>query len=195
MKRAAIKQHSSHFPEKVRLREFALRETGKKHVNVLDCFHAEGRIWETIKRRNPKIDISIIGIEKERSKKSQSFVFYGDNIKVIKSIDLSTYDLIDLDAYGCCWKQMDAIYANGTVNPGTSIVYTHIGIQQAGASRGVYKLLGLESISKKCPSILHPVAKLREYLHGALSAKGIESTKEYVFRDNGTKIYGYFVLK
>lgn len=194
MKQAAIKQHSSHFPEKIKLREMALLETGKDRIQVLDCFHAEGRIWDTIKRRNPDIEITVIGIEKERTKKSQNFVFYGDNVKVIKSIDLSAYDLIDLDAYGCCWKQLDSVFKNGTASQGTPIIYTQIAIRQNGVYHDVYDLFGLRPIARACPSILHPVTNLRSHLHGALAARQVKTVKEYVFRENGTKIYGYFVL-
>ena len=50
-----------------------------------------------------------------------------DNIRVIKSLDLSQFNVIDCDSYGIPLKQIEELYENPTLQDGTIIIYTAIG--------------------------------------------------------------------
>jgi hypothetical protein len=85
-----LKTDNSYFDEKVQLRLDCIK--GKKSISVLDCFSGTGKLWQTVKNKT-KIKISVIGIEKEPGKNRMSLP--GDNLKYLKSIDLSKFNIID----------------------------------------------------------------------------------------------------
>lgn len=87
------KTDNSHLQEKISIREFLLPDG---NFNVLDCFHGHGVLWGEIKRRTNR-EINVIGIDKREDSK---VIYGGDNLKIVPSLDLSKFDVIDIDAYG-----------------------------------------------------------------------------------------------
>lgn len=57
------KKHNSFLKEKISVRLQAIE--GMKEVKVLDCFHAEGELWDNV-RRFKRVD-SLLGIEKKQT--------------------------------------------------------------------------------------------------------------------------------
>jgi hypothetical protein len=76
-----------------------------RQYKVLECYAGEGLIWDQIQAMGYQIEI--LRIEKEKSKKA---VLKGDNVKWLLSLDLNEFDIIDLDAYGVPFEQMEILF-------------------------------------------------------------------------------------
>lgn len=99
------KKFSTHFLEKVALRKAFL--PSKKELLILDAYHAKGEIWDTIIHDIPDKSFNIIGIDTHPYKKN---TLKGDNRKYLTTLSLSTFDVIDLDAYGCPFDQLQILF-------------------------------------------------------------------------------------
>jgi hypothetical protein len=95
-----MKKDNSHFDLKVKLRLDNL--PAKNSLTVLDCFAGSGLIWNQIKKKTQK-KLNIVSIDKKPA------FLKGNNIKYLKSLNLNDYDIIDLDAYGIPFKQIEII--------------------------------------------------------------------------------------
>jgi hypothetical protein len=73
-------------------------------LTVLDCYHGDGILWNEISSRSDR-KITVIGIDIKSDKKA----LIGDNIKFLKTLNLSEFDVIDLDAYGNPFHQIEVI--------------------------------------------------------------------------------------
>lgn len=84
----------------------ALRATvlPDRPVRVLDCYHGDGDIWDAVARVHPHA-VEVVGIEIDR-KRAKPGVLTGDNRRVLASMNLSRFDMIDLDAWGTPWEQL-----------------------------------------------------------------------------------------
>jgi hypothetical protein len=176
---------NSHLDSKVSMRE-ALTKNGDM---ILDCFHGQGMIWNKIKSLK---QIKVIGIEKEKGKGTGAI--YGLAEKVIPSLDLSKFAIIDCDSYGIPFKAVKAIFNNKTLKNGTIIFYTLITTGMGSVDREMLEHIGItKGMYQKC----HPL--FRRY--------GYEAFKAYLFRNGIKKVinmpinegpsiknYGYFVV-
>jgi len=77
----------------------------EKNYKVLDLFHGYGKIWEQIKRKGFKVDI--VKIDK-KNKDKENIVC--DNLKILPSLNLMDFDIIDCDSYGVPFKQLEIIF-------------------------------------------------------------------------------------
>ena len=89
---------------KIQLRLISL--PNQPQINILDCFAGEGVLWNEVKKRTKK-QLKILSIDKNDYKKIS---LKGDNIKFLKSLDLTKYQIIDLDAWGCPANQLQVLY-------------------------------------------------------------------------------------
>jgi hypothetical protein len=80
----------------------------KERLSVIDAYHGAGTIWKNIQKKYPG-KINILKIDKEE-KDNESFIFIGDNEKYLSSLNLSNYDVIDLDAYGVPYEQLKILF-------------------------------------------------------------------------------------
>ncbi len=128
-----VKTDNSNFTTKVLIR---LNNIPKKNVTVLDCYHEYGKIWNEIKRQF-KHNIKIVSIDK---KPESNAVYKGDNIKYLKTIDLTKYDIIDLDAYGMPFFQLECIFKSNIKK--AIIFYTCIFTVYGGLQRKLLYQLG-----------------------------------------------------
>lgn len=69
----------------------------KEKLSVLDAYGGDGHIWNKIKERYHG-EIQILRCDQKTNKKG--VYIRGNNIKIMNGIDLSIFDVIDLDAYG-----------------------------------------------------------------------------------------------
>lgn len=83
----------------------------KRILTVLDCYHGIGTIWKNVQEKYSG-KISIVKIDK--IKKDESFQLVGDNIKYLNGMDLSRFDVVDLDAYGIPFEQLKSIFKKNT---------------------------------------------------------------------------------
>lgn len=93
---------------KINLRIMSLPD--KKEIHVLEAFGGEGILWAAVKRRCPEKNIHVLSIDKNRYNRVQ---LQGDNIKYLAGLDLSQFDVIDLDAWGSPVKQLEIVFARG----------------------------------------------------------------------------------
>lgn len=168
----SVQTDNSHFAAKIKLR---MDNLPRGSCSVLDCFGGQGLIWETIKGRLPKKDIKILRID---LKKDRSGVYLaGDNRKFLASLDLNRFNVIDLDAYGVPFEQLQAILRRKRATPLT-IFATFI---QSLYGRLPVKFLAelgySQSMVKKCPSLFNRdgLSKLKAYL----ALAGIKKIKRY----------------
>ena len=176
---------NSRFEEKVLLRD----EVVKDGDIILDCYHGEGIIWNEIEK-NKSIDI--IGIEKEKGKGFGCM--YGRCEKIIPSLNLGAFSIIDFDAWGSPFQAMIVCFKNKTLKKGTKIFYTFI---QTGFCAVEIKLLAYIGISKamykKCPTLYRNLGftAFKEFLY----QNGIKNITNYSIVDKTTKKnYGYFIV-
>jgi len=176
------------FPEnKINIRLEAISKIKKDEIYVLDCFHGYGNLWGNVQKLTEK-KIILLGLEIDQEKKSKFNVVYGDNKKIIPSIDVSKYDIIDVDAFGDAYSYIKKIYQ--LVSDGTIIIYTHITVNMGSMNNDVVKdVIGL-NIYKKCKTIFR--SRFVDIFEAALYGLGV---REVVQMQKNNKIYGYFIKK
>jgi hypothetical protein len=155
-------------------------------VRVLDCFHGEGKLWADVAELYPG-KINLVGIEKERGK-SPFTVLEGDNQKFLPAMDLSRFDLIDLDAYGSVSKQFMSVVRNPTFG-GCPIFITEITTFLGAIPREVTGSNSLHHFYKKNRTVLRSL--YYPLLFEMFRKYGAKKIK-YIQRDKGPsrKLYG-----
>lgn len=175
---------NSYFYDKVALRINHL--PSKKEINVLDCYSGTGKIWDYIKNHiNKKINI----VHLDKLKQDKIFNIKIDNMKFLKSINLNNYDVIDLDAYGIPFNQLNFIL---TSRPENAIIFvTVIGSFFNGIHHQLLIDLGYtKSMINKCHAIFFKdlFGKFKQWL----AFKGV---KKITHRSTERKHYAVFTLK
>jgi hypothetical protein len=99
------KTDNSYFRDKVELR---LRHLPAGKVRVLDCYSGKGLIWAAVKKLS-KQDVQTLPIDQRADK--FDFHLHGDNLEYLQTIDLSRFNVIDLDAYGVPFDQIECLVA------------------------------------------------------------------------------------
>jgi len=97
------KTNNSYLGNKVELR---INHIPEKTV-VLDCFGGKGLIWKAVEKITGKT-VKRIGIDKIDY--DTGFFLDGDNLAFMKTIDLSKFNVIDLDAYGVPYEQLKILF-------------------------------------------------------------------------------------
>lgn len=106
------KTNNSYLGNKVNLR---INNLPEGDIRVLDCYGGKGLIWKLVEEKT-KRNIKRVGIDKINY--DIGFYLPGDNLDYLKSIDLSLYNVIDLDAYGVPTEQIITLFErkySGTV--------------------------------------------------------------------------------
>lgn len=167
---------------KVALRKKAIERLDK--ICVLDLFAGENKIWSKIKTD------SYLGIEKEKGKGKN---IYADNRLVIPGLDLSKYTVIDCDAYGIPYEQIQLLYENGTMRSGTVIIYTCISGTLNRLSVRMLKDYGLQEEYKRSRVLYNPYSS--DMFHAMLHTHGVNKVFCYKNKKTMEKEYGYFFVK
>jgi len=181
------KTDNSYLLGKVILRELLIKDL--KNINVLDTFGGEGKIWEMIKKRNLDKNINVVSIEIIKGKNNNAIV--GDNLKIIPKMDLSDFDVIDIDAYGSPFKQLKAIIDNGSYKNNVIIFTTDIFVMQGRPPNELLSQIGItKNMIKKIPTLFIDFndRALFDYLY----KKGVRKIFEY--RPIKNKKYRGFIL-
>ena len=178
---AETKKTDNHYTaDKIKIRLDFLPE--KDEIKVLDCYGGRGVIWEAIKRKSNK---RIIRHAIDKRDDIKYFHYHGDNIKVMASIDLCSYDVIDLDAYGIPADQIDLVIGSGFKGP---VFVTAIQTMHGGIPKRIISDLEFpDEITKKAPSLL--ARRGWQHLKDWLYFKGI---RKIVHRSKNRKHYFYF---
>ncbi len=106
-----MKTDNSYFEQKKALRQDVLDMLEKDEVKVLELYAGKSLMWNDLKKSNPQKKIIVFSIEKEKGKNRKALT--GDNLKFLSSINLDRFDIIDVDAYGYPFAQIEHIEKRG----------------------------------------------------------------------------------
>jgi hypothetical protein len=175
-----MKKTDNHYlEEKILLRKEVLTLVEKP--KILECFSGKGILYDNI---DQKFEITRIEIEKNKSQKSH---LCGDSYKFLLSIDLTKYNIIDLDAYGIPFKYIDFIVNSNF--KGYVIVTAIQTVMGKLPNELLYKLGYTSAMIKKIPTLfsLDGIGKLQNYLY----LVGVKSITGYFIN---RKNYFYFKI-
>lgn len=117
-----------------------------------------------------------------------AFGMIGDNLKLLQTIDLSKYDVIDLDAYGVPCDQLEIIFSRGYKG---IIFFTFIQTMYGGLSLSLslslYLSIGIDAMIKKCPSVFNKKGLFLFFEY--LNKHGVKCV---AYIRHGKKVYGIF---
>jgi hypothetical protein len=149
----AIKTDNSFLQYKIKLREENLPK--KNVIKILDCFAGGQVIWNKIKGKNKNINFEIVSIDRN-AKYRKNYILVGDNLKYMAGIDMSKYDIIDLDAYGVPYAQLKIIFSRNDMK-GKIIFATFImGKNFRQLPYGILKDIGIPiNLVKKIPTLFN----------------------------------------
>lgn len=179
-----VQTDNSELEKKVELRLKALPD--KNQVLVLECYAGDGVIWEKVKQQTEK-EIKILRIDQKPDKKG--VYLKGDNLKFIKSIDLSVFDIIDLDAYGSPFNLLEVVFQQ---NYKGIVHVTFIQTMQGALHKKMLNKLGFTNkMIEKCQTLFNQdgIGKLLSYL----SLNGINQVYGYFLQNR--KNYFFFDIK
>jgi len=166
-----IKTDNSYFNEKIFIRIKAL--PNKNDINILDCFAGGGRLWNEVINQTNK-NLKVIQIDK---KGNSNIDLIGDNIKYLKTLDLSRFDIIDLDSYGTPFKQLEEIFNKNYTG---IIICTFIqSLYGCLPRKMLYKLGYNKQMIDKIPSLFN--------------RKGLDKLINYLYLYDVKQITGYFI--
>lgn len=177
----SIKTDNASVSSKVYLRKEATKHLSE--LRVLDLFAGENVLWSHFDKAK------YYGVEKVKGKGRN---LNCENMRVIASLDLSRFNVIDVDSYGIPFNQICALFANRTLRKGTVIIYTAITNKMSQLNKDAIRMFGLEKIYKKCKTLLN--GRALEYFYGMLYENGIREVTEYEKKSSFIKKYGYFVV-
>jgi len=100
-----VQTDNSNLSGKIQLRIESLPD--KQNIKVLECFSGDSKMWNSVIKKTDK-KIQILRIDQKPDK--NSIYLKGDNIKFLGLMSLDNYDIIDLDAYGIPFKQLEIIF-------------------------------------------------------------------------------------
>lgn len=148
--RKRILTENSHLPAKVRVRVDYIKTLDQDQLHILDAFAGEGKVWQKIEELLPERKFIYLGIDKK--KYSRPNVIMGDNQKVMKGLELHKFDLIDLDAFGFPWEQLEICAAQA---PNVPVAATAISVTLGPLPYGVLKAAGIPEEWAKNKEIPH----------------------------------------
>lgn len=167
-----MKTDNSYLHEKINIRLLALPK--KKDIQVLDCFSGTGYLWNKVKDKTGK-NIRVLSIEMQKGK--NPLALSGNNLKYLTKLDISIYDIIDLDAYGVPYSQLEIIFNKGYKG---IVVVTFIQSILGGLPKKMLTQLGYsDTMIGKIPSIFY--------------RNGIDKFKNYLYICGVKSITGYFI--
>ncbi len=176
-----LQTDNSHFSAKVKLREIAI--TNLTNCNVLDLFSGDGLLWREVKAKHPDKQIQVLSIDK---KNKEYLYLKGDNRKYLKSLNLNNFQVVDMDAYGVPFDQLDYVLNSSFRG---IIIVTFINSIYGRLPHKLMFHLGITiRMLNKCQTLFY--RNPEEKLFGYLKEKGINSITGY-FLDR--KKYFYFI--
>jgi hypothetical protein len=89
---------------------------GPEACRVFDAFAGEGVLYRACWK-----DCALYAGCDEVWFKDERRLYVGDNLRVLRAIDLKPFNLFDLDAYGSCWEQAAIVAARRQLEPGERI--------------------------------------------------------------------------
>jgi hypothetical protein len=181
LKAHSIKTDNDGIKNKIELRKKATEHI--RDICVLDLFAGNNKIWNGIKTKK------YYGIEIEKGKGKN---LTGNNQRVIPSLDLSAFNVIDCDSYGVPFNQIWLLTQNKTLKSGTVIIYTAITNKVSSLNKKAIEKQGISNMYKKCKTLFN--GKAIEFFYAFLHEIGVRKVYEYSKKTSFEKHYGYFVI-
>lgn len=186
MSNRTTKTENAHLKEKLQLRNAGINEANITELKVLDCYHANGTIWGHLKQRYP--DLKLLGIELKKDLPTMFECITGDNLQVVKDLNISEYNVIDLDSFSDCTDLL--LYLYPLAKNGTLFFYTQNFNRISGPPANIKG--NEKAINKKVKSITNNF--IDEKWSGFLNNLGVKKYKELNFKEGWyNKKYGYFI--
>lgn len=102
------------------VRENVLREIGAENARVFDAFAGAGAMYRTVWHQAAEC----VGCDEDWFPQDERLAFKCDNRRVLRALDLSQFNVFDLDAHGSMWEQLYLIAARRPVVAGERIGLT-----------------------------------------------------------------------
>ena len=182
MKAHSIKTDNANIMKKTSLRRQATEHL--ECLKILDLFAGNNVLWSQFEC------LRYYGVEKERGKGKN---LNADNLRIISSLDLSDYNIIDLDSYGIPFNQLYELFRNPTLKDETVIIYTCITNKMSGLNKRCLDEFGLSKIYRKVRTVIN--GKARELFYAYLEKNGVREVFKYSEKTSFFKDYGYFIVK
>lgn len=143
------KTDNSYMKAKVALRLEALELLGEpRAVRVMDAYHGHGKLWDAVREKATGWEIRLFRSDKQLRGAGTLRI---DNARLLEAIDLSKFDLIDLDAYGWPTAQLKTVSKKA---PKVPVLSTRIARTLTPVPNVVLDDLGF-TITKGMPRSLH----------------------------------------
>jgi len=177
---AETKTDNSYAADKVALR--AAHLPGADTVTVLDCYGGKGVLWKGVANKTKKrVRRLAIDVRKD----DIGFHLPGSNMAYLGTMDLSPFDVIDLDAYGVPCEQLKTLFERGYTG---GVFVTFIQSIFGAMPNGLLTDLGIPAeMIEKCPTLFYGSGW--EYF---LDWLGMHGVKTIIHRSHARKHYLYF---
>jgi len=181
LKRHSTKTDNASIADKLFLRKEATKKLSA--LRVLDLYAGENILWGNVQTKR------YYGIELVSGKGKN---LCGDNRRIVESLNLSDFNVIDCDSYGIPYDVILKIFQNKTLKKGTVIIYTAISNKMSALSKECVHMFRIEALYKKSPTLVR--AKGLELFYAMLEKQGINVIYYYKEKTTFDKHYGYFVV-
>lgn len=178
----STKTDNASIKSKIELRRRAT--TRLPALRVLDLYAGNNLLWSTFKKEK------YFGVDIEKGKGCN---LPADSKRIIGSLDLSQFNVIDCDSYGIPFDVMQRLFQNKSLCDNTVIIYTAITNRLGGLNADCLKMFGIRKIYKKCPSLI--AANALDMFYGMLYNYGVKEVTFYETHGSFVKHYGYFRYK
>ncbi|MFA5420332.1 MAG: hypothetical protein WC341_17900 [Bacteroidales bacterium] len=157
--------NNSYLADKVALR---INHLPDGNLKVLECYGGEGKIWKAVRKITGR-KIITLSIEIENDNDDLGFYLPGDNRAYLETLDLKKFDVIDLDAYGVPFDQMEQVFKSGYHGV---VFVTFIQSVMGMMPVGLLHAIGFkEEMIKKCPTLFWKLGW--KYFQEYLSLRGV----------------------
>lgn len=168
--------------DKIFLRNEAVKNLTE--VNVLDLFAGRNVLWSNIKTDK------YFGVDLEKGKGKN---LEADSKKIFDSLDLSKFNVIDVDSYGIDYGLYKKILGRKDLQKPCVVIYTLITHSLIGLNKSGIEIFNLNKIYSNAQGMFNE--KSMKYFYNLLADYNIKKVNFYEVKDNFTKHYGYFVIK
>lgn len=165
--------------DKIFIRKQAIQ--GIEHVKVLDLFAGRNVLWNNIPTEY------YFGIDAQNGKGKN---LVADSHTVFDALDLSRFNVIDVDSYGISFDIYKKILQRKDLQSGTVIIYTAITNEFTKIRNEAKEEFGFKNFYDKAPSLFN--ARAIEFFYEMLAIYEIREVNYYEIRDRFKKHYGYF---
>ena len=174
-------------PSKVRLRLDAIRDLDE--ISVLDCFSGQGLVWDAVRKLSDR-KIPVLGIDNADSVNQAHL--HGDSLTILQSLDLSRFNLIDIDSYGSPVPHLEHLHTAGY--HGRVVITYNLISTFATINTALLKRLGYPSFDQKHLNIAkHFDLLVLEYL-ASLGVSSFRKILNITPKVPGLSFYAWFDL-